>query len=398
MSALRHMTLPGGLERWAARLALVAAVVLGLAAGPPSAGADPTYQGGPVLRAHVRLVFWDPGGEIAPATKDMLTAEVRGLAASAAWGGVVGQYGDAGGGARLEGLEDVTSDATPFPAGLCPVPAGYTKCFGWSAAENDAARRLAGPSWAPDRLVVIVAPPEVCVQPCESDTIGPPDSVPCGFHGAATVTPDGPLAYAYVETHGVCASSLTISLAHELAEALTDPALTAWFDKSAAQGGEIGDLCAGRPVYPMKGLGPRAGTLPAPALYSRGSGCATPDAAPEDGTPTPAQTPPGPDLSAPSPEETHARLPRPRATVRRRRGRIVLRLLNRPAAATATVDLFAGTKEFGAARIVGHLAARRDTLTLRPRRSARRVAVRYRSPAGLSLPLLLPVPHSRRTR
>jgi serine protease len=220
-----------------------------------------TNHGGPVQTApKVYVVFWDwtsdPSGEQAYLTRFL--SSVGGTP----WLGTVNQFGAGSQASLLAGTWSDTADAVPASPTDAQIQAEAARAvthFGTGGSVN---------------VQIVVA------TPTGHSTSGFGTSF-CAYHGAVGADPNvtytdlpymtdagGSCGEDSVNGAGGLLDGVSIVEGHELAEAITDPLLNAWFD---ANGAEIGDKCA------WTGLGnitTSAGTFAVQPLWSNVYGCA----------------------------------------------------------------------------------------------------------------------------
>ena len=201
-----------------------------------------THHGGPVLGAvEVVPVYW--GAAWATGTEAALTTRLDqffDFLLASPYMELLGEYGTAatpiGHGRRLRSVHVPGSEpGTATAAGRQVTDAQIQQAVrGWVADGT-------APAVTANTLYFVYLPPGVVsVMPDGSQSCG----AFCGYHGAA-----GGVYYAVIPyaTCSGCAfagdflDTLTEVSSHELAEAVTDPALNAWWDP--ASGNEIGDIC-----------------------------------------------------------------------------------------------------------------------------------------------------------
>ena len=259
---------------------------------PRARVAEVPSGGGPVLHSNrTHLIFWQPAGSglrFEPGYAALIKRFLRQVAADSRRPGnifgLTGQYGDAHGPAAYDSTYAGAVLATdPLPPGGCaepPPPQLGGQGPGWNACVSDqqlqdeltrvvSARRL--PTSATD--VFLILTPEGL-----GDCFGSgPDGCAlgglgnegyCGYHQS---TQAGGVLYAVIPYNAVanhCQSDNprpnsspadpTIStLAHELAEIVTDPLGTSWFEPGQNGAGdvEIADLCLTRYGPALGGAG-----------------------------------------------------------------------------------------------------------------------------------------------
>src|SRR5579859_5353905 len=192
-----------------------------------------TNHGGPVQTApRVYVVFWDwvsdPSGEQAYLTRFL--SNIGGTS----WLGTVKQYGA---GAQANLLAGTWSDTNPVPAS--PSDAQVQAEAAAAASHFGAGNSV--------NVQIVVATPSGHSTPGFGSSF-------CAYHGAVSADPNvtyTDLPY-MTDAGSACGEDavngpaglldgVSIVEGHELAEAITDPLLNAWYD---ASGNEIGDKCA----------------------------------------------------------------------------------------------------------------------------------------------------------
>ncbi|HLX48992.1 MAG TPA: hypothetical protein VKS82_11720 [Streptosporangiaceae bacterium] len=192
-----------------------------------------TNHGGPVQTApRVYVVFWDwvsdPSGEQAYLTRFL--SNIGGTS----WLGTVKQYGA---GAQANLLAGTWSDTNPVPAS--PSDAQIQAEAARAASHFGAGNSV--------NVQIVVATPTGHSTPGFGTSF-------CAYHGAVAADPSvtyTDLPY-MTDAGGSCGEDsvngangrldgVSIVEGHELAEAITDPLLNAWYDSG---GNEIGDKCA----------------------------------------------------------------------------------------------------------------------------------------------------------
>ncbi|MEA2217672.1 MAG: hypothetical protein QOJ35_298 [Solirubrobacteraceae bacterium] len=217
------------------------------AAPPPAAAADVTYHGGPVLTAvEVVTIFW--GAAWSQPTQATLAGDLNAffdaiLASSLM--DLMAEYGTAGNpirrGSRIATVMVTASEpGTAQPGGGRIVSDAeiQTALQGWVADGTV-------PATTANTLYFVYLPPDVV------STLGTDQSCTtyCGYHNHVGAT----VFYAvepYVTCDG-CAFGQVLDTqtkisSHELFEAITDPALSGWYDNGSGE--EIGDICNGDTV------------------------------------------------------------------------------------------------------------------------------------------------------
>jgi PKD domain len=238
-----------------------------------------TFGGGPVMHSErMHVIFWTPSGsglQFDPGYVDQVDAFLtRVAAASRSTGnefGLMGQYGDTGGPAAYDAtFAGPIQDTNPLPTdagSTCsePPPPPLGGGPGWSACVDDTAiqteigrvvRANALPTGLKD-IYLLLTPNGL--GSCAGTGVdgnpacalgGDPDGY-CGYH-SNTGFPGilyAVIPYNAVKGHcqsdnprpnGSTADPAISTIAHELAETVTEPIGGAW---SAGNGDEIGDLC-----------------------------------------------------------------------------------------------------------------------------------------------------------
>src|SRR5579859_3672542 len=226
----------------------------------PLAGIPLLNHGGPVQNApRVYVDYWDwvgdPSGE-QPYLNQFLTS-----VGGTFWLSAVSQYG---GGSARNLLEGTWSDPAPIPAN--PTDAQIQ-------AEAVAAANHFGTGNSVNVQIVVATP-------TGHSTAGF-GTVFCAYHGALAADPN--VTYTdlpYMTDAGTACGEdsvngssglldgVSIVEGHELAEAITDPLLNAWYD---ASGNEIGDKCA---WFDLANISTAAGTFAVQPLWSNAAnGC-----------------------------------------------------------------------------------------------------------------------------
>lgn len=273
----------------------VAAVIAVFAATASAATGGVTTLGGFVMheqRTHV--IFWNPVGaglQFDPGYEQLIDTFLRqvGMASGSAGNefGLIGQYGGPGGPATYNStFAGAVQDADPVPAGAgsaCHEPSppplgdgpGWTTCVTDSAIQAEIenvvrARHL--PTGFED-IYFLVLPNGFasCFGDGPSDCAlgGDANDGYCGYHadiGSArivyAVIPFNALAghcrSDRPRPNGSTADPTISTIAHEFAEAATDPLGDAWSDDS---GDEIADIC-------LKSFGPDLGGSTGSAAYN----------------------------------------------------------------------------------------------------------------------------------
>ncbi len=216
------------------------------AAGAPAPAAPPphlTYHGGPVLSAvQVVTVYWGAAwtqpaqaplrGQVDAFFNFILTSSlIDQLAEYSLPGAPIGH------GTHI-GSRTITTSEPGGGSGTVSDGQIQAALAGWIAAGTV-------PAVTPNTLYFVYLPPGVVsTQGTQSSCVQY-----CGYHGHFNA-PTGAVYYAVEPfvTCGGCSfgtilNTLTKVSSHELCEAITDPALNAWWD--SATGNEIGDICNG---------------------------------------------------------------------------------------------------------------------------------------------------------
>jgi hypothetical protein len=232
----------------------------------------------------VTPVFWGPAGAFTAGYVNTVTQYLRDVAHdSGTRTNVFSTLGEYGVAYRL-GIGAPIMDANPYPTSGCTVDAGpiYADTTGYSACFDDAqlqaeAGTASGGRGGLGQLFVMLLPKgvESCFYPASdtSDTQActinsTPSGSYCGYHGyldtPGTVYAALPFpVYGGPPANGSCtdeglgggvqapngavnrdADVLISTLSHEVAEALTDPHLDAWYDNGVSVQNENGDECA----------------------------------------------------------------------------------------------------------------------------------------------------------
>jgi len=234
---------------------------------PANSPGNLNYNGGPVQSTpRVYVDFWgfttDPSGEAA-----YLARFLSGIG-DTAWLATVNQYG---GGSQANLLAGTWFDSAP-------VPASPTDAQIQQEALNAAAGFSTGNSV---NVQIVVATPTGHSTPGFGTQF-------CAYHGALAADPS--VTYTnlpYMTDAGrACGEGIvnganglldgvSIVEGHELAEAITDPLLNAWYDASFQ---EIGDKCVWQNLADIP---THAGTFPVQPLWSNNvGGCALPNTPP----------------------------------------------------------------------------------------------------------------------
>ena len=270
------------------------------------------YHGGPVLHSsRPYLIFWDPIGEISPASRALFERYFADVAAqsgtSANVYAVDRQFTDSTGFADYKQTFSAASqalvDTHPYPStGNCSHTSGtYPICLTDGQLQTEMTRVIAADGLpqgtgdsAPIYFVVTPGTVNIC-----ADATNCADNTFCAYHdsyanGASTVLyaaipmffdDASPLqdpkacqsdGYPQVQEPNADIADVALKyLSHEDSETITDPLGTAWWD--SASGNEGGDNCDtyGASVDPSHGLNPNAflpalgGSAPAGTLYDQ---------------------------------------------------------------------------------------------------------------------------------
>ncbi len=262
-------------------LALLAAVGgLALPCGVATARANVSTLGGPVMHSErTHVIFWAPAGSglsFDPAYEQLIDSFLRRVAAASRSAGnvfgLIGQYRGAGGPAAYAStFGGAVLDSDPLPSGPAsscqeppPPPAGegpgWTVCAddGALQAEIRAVVRSRGLATGLEDVYFLVLPSGFAScfgsGPLECAVGGDSEQGYCGYHA---VIGSAPILYAVIPYNalpGHCRSDrprpnrsaadpAIVTIAHELAEAATDPLGNGWTDDS---GNEIADICLHR--------------------------------------------------------------------------------------------------------------------------------------------------------
>jgi PKD repeat protein len=254
------------------------------------------YHNGPVLHASSPyLVFWDPSGRIAPASRALLTRYLSDTAADSGratnvWA-VNRQFTDSTGFADYRqsfSASQAISDTQPFPgrdtSNCAAVAATYPNCVTDAQLQSELTRLIGSRSLpvgisgsAPVYIVLTPGDTNVCTasNDCASSTFCAYHSafqsggqsvvyavIPMFFDGASQA--QNPKAcqadgnYAVQEPNGDIADVAVKALSHEFSETITDPTGSGWWNSS--NGNEDGDNCNyyGGSANPASGSSPTA--------------------------------------------------------------------------------------------------------------------------------------------
>ena len=197
----------------------------------PMASGGPLYShGGPVQNApRVYLLFWGWGSD--PYGEQGYLQNFLSKVGCTSWLNTVSQYG----GGYCSSYQGAWSDSsvpptTPTDAQIQSEALAFANYLGLSHGDTNA------------QLVVAT--------PTGHSTSGFGSSY-CAYHGVVSGTtltytdlpymPDAGYSCGWGSVTGSALDGVSIVEGHELAEAITDPELNAWYD---ANGSEIGDICA----------------------------------------------------------------------------------------------------------------------------------------------------------
>jgi hypothetical protein len=238
----------------------------------PLAGGPLAYRGGPVMqRAKLYAIFWIPAALQNGGTTGMSVAyqnlQTRLLADYTGHGidnintqyyqivGATTTYiQNAAGVSLASGLAGFTVDNAPYPASGCSDTATPGNCITDAQIQAEIQRVMALKGWTsgPNKMFLLYTSNGEGSCFDSSSTICAYTDY-CAYHSYIGTSP--PIIYANMpfadlnvcqnpgqpSPNGHASADAVMSIAsHEISEAITDPLLTAWFDSS---GNENGDLC-----------------------------------------------------------------------------------------------------------------------------------------------------------
>jgi hypothetical protein len=254
-----------------ARTVVVAALVLPFGAAPTAlARVDLGYGGGPVLHHNrTHLIFWQPAGSglsfdpgYMPLVEQFATDVAASSRSTSDVLGITGQYADrTAPAASASAYAGAVLDTDPLPPSHCvePVttgPTGWLVCLTDAQLQTELQHVIASDRLPVDRtqdVYVLLTPRgfgDCSDSSSSSCALGGSATGYCGYHSSTA----GGLIYAVIPYNAVpghcqsgnprpnssTADPALSTVAHELAEAVTDPFGDGWADRA---GGEIADLC-----------------------------------------------------------------------------------------------------------------------------------------------------------